>query len=97
MEWISETTMSKARSLGFPLESVSWTQSGTEEKPAFELWLHWTGKRTKAVVSHNVIEGFRANRGKQRRETENWISQVLRSLMRYSKGIKPPYSSRPAA
>jgi hypothetical protein len=78
--------MAKAEQLGFPLESVTWSESGPgDSKNDYELWLHWTGTKTRAVVSRKVVDGLQANYERQRRETENWITQVLRSLVRYSK------------
>ena len=84
MNWITQTTLSKAEQLGFPLENVTWTEadgSGTD----YELWLHWTGRKTRALVSRKVVDSLQSNYQRQRRETENWITQVLRSLVRYSK------------
>jgi hypothetical protein len=87
MNWITETTKSKAAQLGFPLENVTWTEAGNSKHDSdYELWLHWTGKKTRALVSRKVVDGLQSNRERQRRETENWITQVLRSLVRYAKG-----------
>ncbi len=84
MNWITQTTRSKAEQLGFPLENVTWGEADGSDSD-YELWLHWTGRKTRALVSHKVVEGIQSNHQKQRRDTENWITQVLRSLVRYSK------------
>jgi hypothetical protein len=90
MNWISQTTRSKAEQLGFPLENVTWTEADGPGKDV-ELWLHWTGRKTRALVSRKVVDGLQSNHQKQRRETENWITQVLRTLVRYSKA-RPMHS-----
>ena len=84
MNWIAETTRTKAEELGFPLENITWTEAAGANTD-YELWLHWTGKKTRALVSQRVLQGIQSNHQKQRRETETWITQVLRSLVRYSK------------
>jgi hypothetical protein len=89
MNWITETAKTKAEQLGFPLENVTWTEAvNSKSESDYELWLHWTGKKTRALVSRKVVDGLQSNRERQRRETENWITQVLRSLVRYSKGTR---------